>query len=316
MAEEIIMTGRTLAQACVDVANTRKTIYAYAMYGFQITDKTIASKAKQNLNGWYTAKRIRKLQAVANQTPPTWGFDCVNLIKAILWGWWGNPEKEKGGAVYASNGIPDTNADGMIARCSDVTTDFSSIEVGEAVWQKGHIGVYIGNGLAVECTPRWSDGVQITAVHNIGKIAGYNGRSWTKHGKLPHVNYGNGTAVDVEMPDYELGHRLLKRGCEGEDVRELQNALIKLGYNCGPDGGDGDFGSMTEAAVMAFQTANGLEVDGKFGEATLTKLKEALAKADEVPLPELKFTVTIRNVNEDQLEAIKEQWPECEFQPE
>lgn len=180
----------------------------------------------------------------------------------------------------------------------------------------GHIGVYIGNGLAVECTPRWSDGVQITAVHNIGKIAGYNGRTWTKHGKLPHVNYGNGPAVDVEVPDYELGHRLLKHGCEGEDVRELQNALIKLGYNCGPDGADGDFGAMTEAAVMAFQTANGLKVDGKFGEATLTKLKEALAKLDEVPLPELKFTVTIRNVNEDQLEAIKEQWPECEFQPE
>lgn len=156
----------------------------------------------------------------------------------------------------------------MISRCSDVTTDFASIEVGEAVWLKGHIGVYIGNGLCVECTPRWSDGVQITAVHNIGKIAGYNGRTWTKHGKLPHVNYGNGAAIDVEMPDYELGHRLLKRGCEGEDVRELQNALIKLGYNCGPDGADGDFGAKTEAAVMAFQTANGLKVDGKFGEAS------------------------------------------------
>lgn len=204
----------------------------------------------------------------------------------------------------------------MIGKCTDVTTDFSSIEVGEAVWMSGHIGVYIGNGLCVECTPRWSDGVQITAVHNIGKITGYNGRTWTKHGKLPHVNYGNGPAVDVEMPDYELGHRLLKRGCEGEDVRELQNALIKLKYNCGPKGADGDFGAKTEAAVMAFQAANGLKVDGKFGEATLAKLKEALAKLDEVPLPELKFTVTIRGVNEDQLEAIKEQWPECEFQPE
>ena len=53
----------------------------------------------------------------------------------------------------------------------------------------GHIGVYIGDGLAVECTPKWDNKVQITAVANIGKKAGYNSRKWTKHGKLPYVEY-------------------------------------------------------------------------------------------------------------------------------
>ena len=212
-----IMTGNALAAKAVDIAQRVKTIYGYAMYGFQITDKTIQGKAAQNLNGWYTSTKIAMLKAVANQKPPTWGFDCVNLIKGILWGWTGDETKEKGGAVYGSNGVPDTNADGMIARCHNVSDDFSNIAVGEAVWMSGHIGIYIGDGLAVECTPKWSNGVQITAVHNIRKQQGFNGRKWTKHGKLPYVSYGDTDADigDIEIPDNALGTRLLKRGCQG-----------------------------------------------------------------------------------------------------
>ena len=61
--------------------------------------------------------------------------------------------------------------------------------IGEAVWMSGHIGIYIGDGLAVECTPKWENKVQITAVGNIGSKSGYNTRRWTKHGKLPYVDY-------------------------------------------------------------------------------------------------------------------------------
>ena len=49
--------------------------------------------------------------------------------------------------------------------------------------------MYIGNGLAVECSPRWANNVQITAVGNIGKKNGYNTRMWKKHGHLPYVTY-------------------------------------------------------------------------------------------------------------------------------
>ena len=75
----------------------------------------------------------------------------------------------------------------MIRECSDISTDFSKIEVGEAVWSSGHIGVYIGNGLAIECTPKWKNCVQITACNC--KKSGYNTRTWTKHGKLPYIDY-------------------------------------------------------------------------------------------------------------------------------
>jgi hypothetical protein len=120
-------------------------------------------------------------------TSDTFGFDCVCLIKGVLWGWKGDKSKTYGGATYNTNGVPDIGADAMIGKCKDVSTNFSKIEIGEAVWCKGHIGVYIGDGLAVECTPSWENKVQITAC-NCDK-AGYNRRDWTKHGKLPYITY-------------------------------------------------------------------------------------------------------------------------------
>ena len=38
----------------------------------------------------------------------------------------------------------------MITKCKGISTNFSNVEVGEALWCSGHIGVYIGGGLAVE----------------------------------------------------------------------------------------------------------------------------------------------------------------------
>lgn len=77
--------------------------------------------------------------------------------------------------------------------------------------------------------------------------------------------------------DYELGDRILRNGCEGNDVRELQGDLIELGYSCGSWGCDGEFGDATEIAVKAFQAYAGLEEDGVVGPLTLTALIEALA---------------------------------------
>ena len=110
--------------------------------------------------------------------------------KGILWGWNGNKNAYYGGAKYASNGVPDVSADGMITKCYDVsTTNWDKMVIGEGLWMPGHWGVYIGNGLAVECTTAWDCCVQITAVGNIGSKTGYHTRRWTKHGKLPWIDY-------------------------------------------------------------------------------------------------------------------------------
>ena len=179
------MNGRTLADKAVDIAKNYKTLYIMGCFGAPMT---AANKDRYTKNHSYN-KAANRTKMINAATADTFGFDCVNLIKGILWGWSGDKGKTYGGASYTSNGVPDIGADGMIAMCKDVSANFSKIEVGEAVWMSGHIGIYIGDGLAVECSPKWENKVQITAVGNIGRKAGYNVRTWTKHGKIPWVDY-------------------------------------------------------------------------------------------------------------------------------
>lgn len=179
------MTNIEFVNKLKDVANNYKTLYVYGCFGAPMTE---ANKTRYINAQSYNAKLTRKAKIKASSAD-TFGFDCVNLLKGILWGWCGDKGATYGGAKYKANGVPDTNADGMIKLCKNVTTSFSKIEIGEALWMKGHIGVYIGDGLCVECTPSWKDGVQITAVGNIGTKSGYKSRKWTMHGKLPYIEY-------------------------------------------------------------------------------------------------------------------------------
>ena len=183
-----VMKANEFVERVKDVAQNYKTLYVMGCFGAPLTGGNV-SRYCSNHEYNKATDRTAMIRDAADQSPPVFGFDCVNLIKGILWGWTGNPAKIYGGAIYKANGVPDMNANNMFSVCKGISTDFSKIEVGEAVWCSGHIGVYIGGGLAVECTPRWKNNVQITAIANIGKKAGYNARTWTKHGKLPYVEY-------------------------------------------------------------------------------------------------------------------------------
>ena len=124
------------------------------------------------------------------QPSNSFAFDCICLIKGILWGWNADVNDPNGGAVYGSNGVPDIGENTMITRCTDVSTDFSTIVPGEMLWMDGHAGIYIGGGLGIECTTGFGAwGVIKTAVGNIGPVSGYPTRMWTKHGKLPYISY-------------------------------------------------------------------------------------------------------------------------------
>lgn len=68
--------------------------------------------------------------------------------------------------------------------------------------------------------------------------------------------------------------RVLKKGCKGDDVRQLQvdlNKTIDAGLEI-----DGSFGSLTEKAVKDFQTKFGIQVDGSFGSESRTTMEKAL----------------------------------------
>lgn len=166
------------------LALSKKTLYVMGGFGAPLTP---SNKTRYINKNTYNKKRKSIIMAASTDT---FAFDCVNLGKGILWGWNGNTSKNNGGAVYKSNGVVDTNADGMFKNyCYDKSSDFSKIERGEVLWMSGHFGYYIGNGLAVEATPKWKNKVQITAVGNIGKVDGYNTRTWKKHAKWKYLSY-------------------------------------------------------------------------------------------------------------------------------
>lgn len=87
-----------------------------------------------------------------------------------------------------------------------------------------------------------------------------------------------------------LGSRILRNGDEGADVKEMQSGLIRLGYDLGKWGADGDFGDATEQAVIAFQRDHGLDDDGEFGPLSLAACTAALAALDK-PADNPKYVV-------------------------
>ena len=68
----------------------------------------------------------------------------------------------------------------------------------------------------------------------------------------------------------------LAKGDTGSAVKELQENLLKLGYDLGGYAADGVFGDYTDKAVRKFQADHGLVVDGQAGQKTLAAIKEAL----------------------------------------
>ncbi|KAK2946980.1 putative Exo-glucosaminidase lytG precursor [Blattamonas nauphoetae] len=180
------MLAATLVATATKICTSYKTVYMIGVFGSPVTTSIINQKRAQYPT-WYTPDRVAFYNTLVGKG--YFGFDCVCFIKGILWGWNGDASKTHGGAVYASNNVPDIGEDLMITRCHGVSNTFRNIAPGEALWLQGHIGVYLGSGKGAECTPAWQNKCQITAVANIGPISGLNSRRWAKHGKLPYVTY-------------------------------------------------------------------------------------------------------------------------------
>ena len=160
------------------------TLYVMGCFGWPMTQSNKARCIKEEA---YNRRSERK-QMIEAAGADVFGFDCVNLIKGILWGWNGDTSRSYGGAVYKSNDVPDLGADSFFRLCPVIHMDFSGIVPGAAVWMHGHIGVYVGSGKVIECSPRWANCVQVTHLANTGNTMG-NSRMWTAWGLIPFVDY-------------------------------------------------------------------------------------------------------------------------------
>lgn len=218
------MTSKEFIAKAKDIATNYKTLYVLGCFGAPLNDK---NKQRYTNNQEYNGKPVpvyvgerngvpqyalqptkaglvRKKMIMA-ATSDTFGFDCVCLIKSILWDWSGDVSRTYGGAGYKINGVPDIGADTMMnSYCINKSTDFTKIVPGEAVWIPGHIGIYVGDGLVVECTPAFENKVQFTNLGNIGKKSG-NYRVWKYHGMLPWIDYSDSKKEDIVVKDEDKG---------------------------------------------------------------------------------------------------------------
>lgn len=127
-----------------------------------------------------------------------------------------------------------------------------------------HTGMHIGGGQVIHC----SAGVQ----------TGNIGQGWTHYA----VPVGLYSANEIQKAGRIKVRKTLRKGASGDEVRELQTMLAACGYGAGAV--DGVFGSATESALRAFQSAHGLTVDGICGMATWAAL-DAAEKQTEANAP-------------------------------
>ena len=237
----------------------REWVYWYGTCGYKC-DKDLYLSKKKQYPKYYTEARESGYMAdiAAGKTC----CDCVGLIKAFFWkdGDIDAPTKRDGDGKRT--GCPDTSANGMIELCRE-TGQISSIPdiPGLVVWRSGHIGIYIGGGHTIEARGFAYD-IQLRKLSD---------GTWTKWGKLPFMEYVS--SESGEKTQIHLGDRLLKKGARGDDVQELQEALIYLGFDLGSYGADGVFGSITEKAVRELQKAAQITVDGVVGKATIKAIE-------------------------------------------
>ena len=206
--------------------------------------------------------------------------------------------------------LPHVNCDGMIAAYRErgqwIEDDGYQPEPGDLIfydWQDGgagdnrgsadHVGivVYVDGRLIEVIEGNYSDAVKRRYIYEDGPfirgfaVPGYADDDVEQDGdKDPSAQADASTQDDgvqdggAEEPDAPDGAALcatlpvLSFGCCGRSVVVAQGILIALGYSCGPDGADGDFGYNTRNAVRNFQRGAGLADDGVIGPETWGKL--------------------------------------------
>lgn len=126
----------------------------------------------------------------------------------------------------------------------------------------GHIAVCDGNGGTVEAKGR-RYGVVADSVH---------GRGWHTGILIPGIAYGASSPIKVNPPAviYEVDAPNMDKVI----VTRIQEALAAKGFDPGLI--DGDFGLNTQAAVLRFQEAEGMVVDGAVGPETAAALGVSL----------------------------------------
>lgn len=192
-------------------------------------------------------------------------FDCAEFVSYILYQVAGIPY---GWANDKGNPASADAYTGFFARDAEALGEKISIE--EAIATEGAALLRIGgDGLIGHIV--FSDGQGGTMEANCTKYgcikSTVHNRRWSIGIKFPGIEYPEVTpAASHENPDVIFVTEPLM---SGNEVVKIQQALLNKGFQVIVDG---KFGPATSAVVKAFQSTNGLIVDGEVGSQTATAL--------------------------------------------
>ncbi len=203
-----------------------------------------------------------------------WGergdYDCSSAVISA-WENAGVPVKS-GGATYTGNMYEVFTRNGFkdVTDSVNLSNGMGLIRGDVLLNHANHTAMYCGNGFEVEASINEYGGVTGGAPGDqTGEeilVKNYRNYPWNAILRYADNNSGAVSSFASNVPT-------LKLGSTGEEVRNLQQKLIVLGYNLQISG---EFGASTERKVRHFQKKYGLEVDGIVGKETLDKIDEII----------------------------------------
>lgn len=207
-----------------------------------------------------------------------WGpdYDCSSFV-ITAWEQAGVPVKQAG-ATYTGN-IYDAfvrcGFEDVTAVC-DLTTG-AGMQYGDVLLNhQRHTATYIGNGQLVHARSSEGNSLQGDQSGNEIRVQPYYNGPWDCV-----LRYTGADAGSIPAPKKRP---ILKKGMSGEDVKELQEKLVKLGYDTG--GTDGEYGTKTFIAVAKLQEENHITpVDGEAGPVTMAVIDSLLEELPAVHEP-------------------------------
>lgn len=184
-------------------------------------------------------------------------YDCAQLTRTVA---------KEAGVALPSGSNSQWRAQGVWAQRGAIDT--LPQEAGMFLFtmtgsRMTHTGVSIGGGEEIDARG-----------HAYGVVRRRIADTSFTHWARLNIDYDAQEDAPNSLPPVE-SRRTLRTGMAGDDVRQMQQKLIALGYSLEPYGADGQFGRVTKAAVQRFQRNHALAADGIVGAMTWAALDGA-----------------------------------------